>query len=73
MFTDGVTEAKNKSGEFYSESRLLELAQNNSFCDSKGLVERIVDDVSAFSVGMEQNDDLTLFSFTYKSRDDNKS
>jgi sigma-B regulation protein RsbU (phosphoserine phosphatase) len=73
MFTDVVTEAKNKSGEFYSESRLLELAQNNSFCDSKGLVERIVDDVSAFSVGMEQNDDLTLFSFTYKSRDDNKS
>lgn len=73
MFTDGVTEAKNKLGEFYSESRLLELAQNNSFCDSKGLVERIVDDVSAFSVGMEQNDDLTLFSFTYKSRDDNKS
>ena len=68
LFTDGVTEAKNKDGEFYSEERLLELAQNSSFLDSKGLVERVVDDVCTFSAGLEQNDDLTLFSFTYKTQ-----
>lgn len=68
LFTDGVTEAKNKNGEFYSEERLLELAQNSSFLDSKGLVERVVDDVCTFSAGLEQNDDLTLFSFTYKTQ-----
>jgi len=67
LYTDGVTEAENLIKEQYGEDRLLEFARNIAPGTSD---EQVVNDlyasVKAFTKENEQNDDITIVSFTYK-------
>jgi sigma-B regulation protein RsbU (phosphoserine phosphatase) len=59
FITDGVTEAKNKNGDEYGKSRLLEvLSQSNK--SAQEFVDTLVNDIQDFSKGTEQHDDLTI-------------
>jgi serine phosphatase RsbU (regulator of sigma subunit) len=59
LYTDGVTEAFNGSGEEFGERRLTEaLCRHRGLC-SRELLAAIVDDIRQFSPG-EQYDDITL-------------
>lgn len=61
LFTDGVTEAMNSSNEEYSDERLERtVTQNYLLNDSKKMLDKILDDVSEFTQGAIQSDDLTL-------------
>ena len=57
MYTDGVTEARNSSGEMYGMHRLLE---ELSDCEDTSLVKYINEHVRNFARGVEQADDRTL-------------
>jgi sigma-B regulation protein RsbU (phosphoserine phosphatase) len=59
IYTDGVTEAEDSSGEEFGESRLAETVRENIGASPAELLVRIQDAVQKFSAG-EQSDDLTL-------------
>ena len=61
LFTDGVTEAMGTSMEEYTESRLQDLVLAERHCSASSLVERIQEDVEAFTGPVEAlSDDRTL-------------
>ncbi|RKY01516.1 hypothetical protein DRP77_09560 [Candidatus Poribacteria bacterium] len=61
MYTDGITESMNASGEMFGEERLKELiVRHGGRLSAMQLLQRIYDEVRLFSEGMPQHDDLTL-------------
>ncbi|MFN8358742.1 MAG: PP2C family protein-serine/threonine phosphatase [Candidatus Kapaibacterium sp.] len=59
LYTDGVTEAVNLSGDEFELSGLLRSASKSS-ADSLGLLQGIVTDVQSFIGKAKQHDDITL-------------
>ncbi|MDH6533679.1 response regulator [Parabacteroides sp. 52] len=66
LYTDGITEAKNKTNELYGEKRLLENCMEFTGYACKDIVERITETVGEFVVGAVQSDDITILSISYK-------
>ncbi len=60
MFTDGITECRNKVDEEYSEEKLIEVLKNSRKLSSEKLCDKIFDDVNAYTGETEQMDDMTL-------------
>ncbi|MFA5668132.1 MAG: PP2C family protein-serine/threonine phosphatase [Balneolaceae bacterium] len=60
LYTDGVTEAQNRNGEFYGEERLYQTLKNEKSKMSSELLNLIVNDVRAFYGETTQYDDMTL-------------
>lgn len=61
MYTDGVTDALDKSGEEeFGASRLTEVVQDNAEKTAQELTDEILRAVQDFSIGAPQFDDLTL-------------
>jgi sigma-B regulation protein RsbU (phosphoserine phosphatase) len=61
IFTDGVVEAENESGQEYGESRLvafLQLARPETAAET---LKRVMADVNAFAGDVRQHDDITCF------------
>ncbi len=68
LYTDGLTEAENKSAELYGEERLMATLAREGF-SSKGtrdLLESIFADVEAHVAGAQQSDDLTLMVMEFR-------
>jgi len=59
-YTDGITEAANRSGEFWGQERLEHLLRTCRGLTSAEIVTRILDEVSNFANGEPQRDDVTL-------------
>lgn len=59
VYSDGVTEARNGSGEFFGEERLLAAVRANASLSAKRLAKAIAEAAHDFG-GKEQDDDLTL-------------
>jgi serine phosphatase RsbU (regulator of sigma subunit) len=59
VYSDGVTEARNSSGEFFGEERLLAAVRANASLSAKRLAKAIAEAAHDFG-GKEQADDLTL-------------
>jgi serine phosphatase RsbU (regulator of sigma subunit) len=60
LFTDGITEGRNKAKEEYTEERLRNLVISHLNLSVSQLSEKILEDVGAFATGAEQADDITL-------------
>ncbi len=60
IYSDGLTEAQNETGEFYCESRLIELLNNRQSFTSQQLGELIIAKVDYFVQKVPAHDDLTL-------------
>jgi hypothetical protein len=60
IYTDGVTEARNEIGRFFSDERFLELVQHCHGMSAQALGDRIIDAVSDFVQTARQSDDLSL-------------
>lgn len=60
FYTDGITEAKNKSNEDFGESRFLETIKINSHRDVNQLAKEIISEISVFTNDSTQYDDITL-------------
>jgi sigma-B regulation protein RsbU (phosphoserine phosphatase) len=63
MYTDGVTEAENKNGEFYGIDRLFSIVQKSG--DPERMIHSITKEIRAFIEGNEQADDMTILSVQY--------
>ena len=65
LYTDGVTEARDRAGGLFSEDRLTPLLEANA-CDSpQQVVEAIVGEVDAFQGKDHQADDITVLALQY--------
>ncbi|CAL1239916.1 PP2C family protein-serine/threonine phosphatase [Candidatus Methylocalor cossyra] len=59
FYSDGLTEAQNHAGDFFEAGRLAELVARHGELDPADLIERIRDEVAAFSDATTFTDDLT--------------
>lgn len=64
LFTDGITEATNRSGEEYGEVRLRQSLEENSSSEISPLLSKLMQEVSEFCEG-DFADDATLVLTAY--------
>ncbi len=64
-YSDGLTEARDASGEEFGEERLLSCVQANCTRSPAELVECLLSTVHQFSTGTPQGDDLTMLVLKY--------
>jgi sigma-B regulation protein RsbU (phosphoserine phosphatase) len=60
LYTDGVTELKNKSGEEFGEERLISLLRENYGKDAREIKFLILDELKKFADKKDFQDDVTL-------------
>ncbi len=60
FYTDGLTQALNKKGEFYGKARLVDCIMKYHGSPPQELAQKIIEDVNEFSKGVERNDDIAL-------------
>ncbi|RPI73038.1 MAG: response regulator [Ignavibacteriales bacterium] len=68
LYTDGVTEAMNKTEEEFSESRLVSSLSDIADLSSTEIIEQVFNEVQNFSNGIEQSDDITCLALKYLRR-----
>lgn len=66
LLTDGITEAFNIDGRVFGQERLVRSMSRQAFATAKDLLASITDEVSRFSEGTEQSDDITCVVMRYK-------
>lgn len=74
LYSDGIVEAKNVTGEIYSLERLQAFlkAQAGSEVSTDTLFEKIAIDVGRFMEGQEQLDDMTLIVMKHSLKTESK-
>ena len=60
IFTDGITESRNKENDEFGEGKLAELIRKNSKLSAQKLLEKIHEKVKSFTAGTDPMDDMTL-------------
>ena len=60
LYTDGITEARDFSENFYGDERLCEILKQNKSETPKDIAYKILEDVNQFSAGGSYTDDKTL-------------
>jgi phosphoserine phosphatase RsbU/P len=60
LYTDGITEATNPSGDYFGEQRLGELVQAHAHLPFEEVRERILREVTGFVGTSAQQDDMTM-------------
>jgi phosphoserine phosphatase RsbU/P len=68
LYTDGVTEAENAQGEMFEEKRLIELIQPNLFLTAQDIQRLVVEEVFAWTRGVEQADDITVVCLKFAAQ-----
>lgn len=67
MYTDGVTEARNRDGEFFMEDRVCELLDDLPLSVSaQDIVGLLENRVKNFTQQMPQSDDITIMAMRYR-------
>ena len=65
LYTDGVTEAKSESGEFYSEARMLEELNKCTDMNPRNTIEFLNERLREYQGESEQYDDITMLCFSF--------
>jgi sigma-B regulation protein RsbU (phosphoserine phosphatase) len=68
LFTDGVLEAENQSGEPFFENRLMEIVSTKSGDSLDSLLDGVLSSVLAFSEGQRFDDDVCLLGIDVAHR-----
>ncbi len=63
LYSDSITEPRNKQGEIYGVDRLVSTVSQVADLDAAGLVEKILSNVRKFCAGTSIEDDQTLILF----------
>jgi sigma-B regulation protein RsbU (phosphoserine phosphatase) len=66
LYTDGVTEAKNEMLEDFGDKQFLQVLQTNISLNADELSNKIIKEITVFSSGHEQYDDITLVIFKWQ-------
>jgi phosphoserine phosphatase RsbU/P len=62
LYTDGLTEARNRAGAEYGLQRIRTLATRHKGIEPTGLISKCLEDLQSFGEGLKQADDLTLLA-----------
>ena len=62
LYTDGLTESRNRAGAEYGLHRVRALAARHTGIEPAGLISKCLDDLLSFGEGSKQTDDLTLLA-----------
>lgn len=62
LYTDGATEALDRSGDEYGLPRLTEILQGGASQGATGIVKKITEDLKSFVGNYPQHDDITLIA-----------
>jgi sigma-B regulation protein RsbU (phosphoserine phosphatase) len=65
LYTDGLTEAMDPAGTFFSDERLEQLLRRIPATGSRQLLGQVVDEVNRFAAGAPQADDITGLVLRY--------
>ncbi len=65
LFTDGITEARDKEGKFYTYERLMNYIRKNSQLPPKEFVNGLIRNLNEFTGGIKQEDDRTILYIEY--------
>jgi len=60
LYTDGIPDARDASGRWFGEERLLEVAQRAQGCTAWEIQEAVLDEIHAFVGDAPRFDDITL-------------
>ena len=60
LYSDGVTDMQNATGEFYEEARLEALLKEHAGASADALIDTVIDDLVRFRASAAQTDDVTL-------------
>jgi sigma-B regulation protein RsbU (phosphoserine phosphatase) len=67
LYTDGVSEALDPNGEFFTAARLLEDLARIPERSAAGVARAVYDDVKSFAATAPQSDDITVLAIRYLS------
>ena len=70
LYTDGVTEAHDKSNGLYGTKRLEKMLETTRDCPGEQVLERILGDVNAFARDVDQFDDITMIVLSIKDKEE---
>ena len=62
LYTDGLSEARNRSGEMYGSERLRGLARGRTASQPRDLIDLYLQDLAAFRKDVRAADDLTIMA-----------
>jgi len=65
LYTDGITEAKNKDGEDFGEMRLARFIKNSNNIEGKDFCESLLNTVNEYIDGTEINDDIAFLNIEF--------
>ncbi len=65
LYTDGITEAKNSTGEQFGEIRLARYIRDNNNLHGKKFCEGLIDAVKIFCRDVEFNDDIAFLNIEF--------
>ncbi|HNX24401.1 MAG TPA: SpoIIE family protein phosphatase [Spirochaetota bacterium] len=65
LYTDGITEAKNKEGEDFGEIRLARFLKNNHNLSGEDFCNSLLDTVYEYIDGTEINDDIAFLNIEF--------
>jgi sigma-B regulation protein RsbU (phosphoserine phosphatase) len=68
LYSDGVTEASDGAGGQFGSDRLLSGLGRTRGSSPQAMIEGLLSDVTAFSSGASQNDDITMLALNYVGR-----
>ena len=60
LFTDGITESRNKNNEEFEEQRLIQMLKKNTKIGAQDIMDKINQELEKFTIGTEQMDDQTI-------------
>ena len=66
LYTDGVTEAHNRTNDLYGEDRLQNVLESTRDLPGEEVLDRILEDVDDYAQGVPQFDDITMIILTIK-------
>jgi len=65
LYTDGITEARNREKEFFSDKRLAEVLSSFEDISAEDIVNSTVSKVKRFEDGADQADDITALAIQF--------
>jgi sigma-B regulation protein RsbU (phosphoserine phosphatase) len=67
IFTDGIWETQDISGEFYGKKRIKQIIQNHANESSQSILDAIFDSIEQFRGELSKKDDMTIVVIKSKS------
>src|SRR5262245_20779376 len=73
LYTDGVTEALDPAGQFFSEWHLEAILVQTKLASAREQIEHLTREITHFAAGAEQSDDITALAIRYLGPAGNKN